>query len=74
VTLLASILLFVNHLPEDGQYRPKNLGRVSYIYEPIVFYCCAVVGVNVVDYFIHGTCIFLNLLLVESFAASLYVI
>ena len=44
----ATILVVVNHLPEDGQCRPKP--RISYIYKNIVFLLCAV-GINIVNGF-----------------------
>jgi hypothetical protein len=46
VTQLASTLPFVNHLPEDDQFGPQNVGRISYVY---VLNCCVFVFVQLLD-------------------------
>jgi hypothetical protein len=44
-----TVLLFDNHLPEDGHCRPKHVGGVSIFINYSIFYCCAVVGINSVN-------------------------
>jgi hypothetical protein len=39
------------HLPEDGQYRPKHVGAVSYTYKMLSIYCCVDVEINNVNRF-----------------------
>jgi hypothetical protein len=40
-----------NHLPEDGHSVPKRTVAVSYIYTLLSFHCCAVVGMNIGNWF-----------------------
>ena len=49
VTYLTTTLSFVKHLDEHGQRRLKNV-PVSYIYETTIFYCCAIVGISIVNH------------------------
>jgi hypothetical protein len=48
---------FYNHFPEAGYCRLKHVGGVSYVYQLLSFYCCAVVGINILKFF-H--CVFQN--------------
>jgi len=41
-------LSFVNQLPEDEYFMPKQVGGVSYINRVLYFYCFAVVGINII--------------------------
>jgi hypothetical protein len=44
-------LPFDNYFPKNGHCRPKHVAEVSHIYEVLSFYCCAVVGINIVKWF-----------------------
>ena len=49
INKLATILSFVNHLPEDGHCRLKHEGGMSCIYKQLSSCYCEVVGRNLVD-------------------------
>jgi len=49
VTYLATTLSFVNLLPEHGHCRLQNV-PVPYSYETTAFYCCAIVGISIMNH------------------------